>query len=309
MQSANDEIPSLTEVRESNQNNQQKRKRMFKRLALVVALVATISYGYWALIASKHVTTDNAYTAADMAQVTPSINGIVKTINVVDTQTVKAGDVLVQLDDADAQVALKQAEATYARNEADWQRTKMNFDRRQQLAGSGFVSKEELNNADSALKIAKANFDLASANLDQAKINLSRTVIRAPMDGIIAKRDVELGQHIAAGTHLLSIIPMSQIYVNANFKEVQLTHVKVGQPVRLYADLYGSNVEYHGRVVGVSGGTGAAFALIPAQNATGNWIKVVQRLPVRIMLDQQELARHPLQVGLSMRADINIGKS
>jgi membrane fusion protein (multidrug efflux system) len=303
------EIPSLTEARDTNQDNQQKRKRMFKILALVVAIAAMVSYGYWALVASKHVTTDNAYAAADVAQVTPSINGIVKAINVVDTQKVKAGDTLVVLDDMDARVALKQAEANYARSEADLQRTKINFERRQKLAGSGFVSKEELSNSDSMLKVAKANFELTSASLEQARLDLSRTIILAPIDGIVAKREVELGQRIAAGTHLLSIIPMSQIYVNANFKEVQLTHVKVGQAVELYADIYGSSVIYHGRVIGLSGGTGAAFALIPAQNATGNWIKVVQRLPVRIALDQHELTHHPLEVGLSMHADIHIGKT
>lgn len=305
----NTDIPSLSEVRASNQENMHKRKRLFKLLGLIVALVALSGYGYWALVASKHVTTDNAYAAADVAQVTPSINGIVKAINVVDTQAVKAGDVLVLLDDADAKLALKQAEAAYLRNDADWQRAKSNYDRRKKLAGTGFISAEELSNAESALKAAKANADLAVASLDQARVNLARTVIRAPMDGIVAKRDVELGQQIAAGTHLLSIVPVSQIYVNANFKEVQLTHVKAGQPVTLHADIYGSSVTYHGHVVGVSGGTGSAFALIPAQNATGNWIKVVQRLPVRIALDQNELVKHPLQVGLSMHADIYIGQS
>lgn len=303
------EIPSLVEVKASDQQNQQKRKRLFKLLGLAVAVAALVGYGYWALVASKHVSTDNAYAAADVAQVTPSVGGIVKAIRVVDTQAVKAGDVLVVLDDIDAQVLLKQAEASYARSEADWQRAKSNVDRRQKLVGSGFISAEEMSNADSALKIAKANFELAAASLEQARINLSRTIIRAPIDGIVAKREVQLGQRVAEGAHLLSIIPVSQMYVNANFKEVQLSHVKVGQPVELYADMYGSGVRYHGHIVGVSGGTGAAFALIPAQNATGNWIKVVQRLPVRIALDQHELALHPLEIGLSMHADINIAKA
>ena len=301
------DIPSLAEVRDSNQNDQQKRKRMFKWLGLVVAVAAVIGYGYWSLVASRHITTDNAYAAADVAQVTSASSGIVKAINVVDTQRVKAGDALVVLDDVDARLALKQAEASFARSEADLQRVKLNYERRQKLAGRGFISAEELSNADSALKVATANFNAATASLDQAHLDLDRAIIRAPIEGVVAKREVELGQRIAVGARLLSIIPVSQIYVNANFKEVQLTHVNIGQPVDLTADLYGSSVTYHGHVVGIAGGTGAAFAMIPAQNATGNWIKVVQRLPVRIVLDPQELVDHPLQVGLSMHADIHIG--
>lgn len=303
------EAPSLAEIRDIEPDNKQKRKRMFKWLALTIAGIASISYGYWALIGSKHITTDNAYAAADVAQITPSINGIVKVINVIDTQAVKEGDSLVVLDDTDAKLTLKQAEASFLRSQADWQRAQASFSRRQKLANTGYISAEEISNADSALQIAKANADLAVAHLEQARVDLNRTIIRAPFDGVIAKREVELGQRVTAGTHLLTVIPTSHVYVNANFKEVQLTNVKVGQPVELYADMYGSSVKYHGRVVGVSAGTGAAFAMIPAQNATGNWIKVVQRLPVRIALDPQELARHPLQVGLSMHADINIGKT
>jgi len=304
----NPEISSVA-AELSQEDSQQKRKRMFKYLGMALAVIATLSYGYWSLIGSKHITTDNAYAAADVAQVTASVAGIVKSINVIDTQTVKAGEALVVLDNTDATLTLKQAEANFLRNNADWKRTQSNFERRQKLAGRGFVSAEELNNFQAALAVAKASADLAAANLDQARIDLDRTVIRAPFDGVVAKREVELGQRIAAGAYLLTVIPTSKIYVNANFKEVQLTNVKVGQSVELRADLYGSSVKYHGRVEGVSAGTGAAFAMIPAQNATGNWIKVVQRLPVRIALDPKELAEHPLQVGLSMHADINIGKN
>lgn len=298
----NENITSLAEI----QGGQRKRKRLFGMLGLVIAIATCIGYGYWALVASKHVTTDNAYAAADVAEVSSLIGGTVKSVNVVDTQPVKAGDVLVVLDDVDTQLALKQAEANFARSQADLQRIHSNYDRRKKLSASGFISAEELSNSGSALKVAMANLAAATADLDEARINLERVTVRAPVDGIVAKREVQLGERVTAGTHLLSVIPVSQIYVNANFKEVQLTNVKVGQPVKLHADLYGSSVTYHGHVVGVSGGTGAAFALIPAQNATGNWIKVVQRLPVRIALDSKELAQHPLEVGLSMHADINI---
>jgi len=148
----------------------------------------------------------------------------------------------------------------------------------------------------------------AQAKVDQAQLDLDRTVVRAPVDGIIAKNNIEIGQRVPVGADLMTVVPVESAYVNANFKEGQLRHVHIGQPVVLTSDLYGKSVKFHGRVQGVSGGTGAAFAIIPAQNATGNWIKVVQRLPVRIALDPGELAKHPLRVGLSMDVDIDTSK-
>ena len=142
--------------------------------------------------------------------------------------------------------------------------------------------------------------------MDAAKLALSRTVIRAPVSGIVAKKAVELGQQVPVGATLMAIVPTTSAYVDANFKEGQLARVREGQPVTLTSDLYGGGVKFHGRVRGLSGGTGSAFSLIPAQNASGNWIKIVQRLPVRITLDPAELARHPLRVGLSMKASIDV---
>jgi membrane fusion protein (multidrug efflux system) len=285
---------------------QAKRKKLFMLFGLSVSSIAFLVFLYWFFIASNHVETDSAYAAADIAQVTPAISGTVKTVKVVDTQQVQAGDELIALDDSDMQLSLKQAEANLAHSAADLDRVQANYDRRKKLSASGYVSGEDLANAESSLKIAKATFDNASALLEQAKIDLERTVLRAPIAGIVAKRDVQIGERVVAGAHLLSIVPVSQIYVNANFKEVQLRNVKIGQPVEVHADLYGSRIVYHGRVVGVAGGTGSAFAIIPAQNASGNWIKVVQRLPVRIALDPDTLNKYPLQVGLSMHVDIKI---
>jgi membrane fusion protein (multidrug efflux system) len=145
----------------------------------------------------------------------------------------------------------------------------------------------------------------AKAALDTARLNLSRTVIRAPFDGIVAQKTAQIGQRVDVGQVLMTVVPVDHAYVNANFKEGQLTRVRNGQPVTLTSDLYGSRVVFHGRVQGLSGGTGAAFAVIPAQNATGNWIKVVQRLPVRVALNSTELDQHPLRVGLSMNATID----
>ena len=146
----------------------------------------------------------------------------------------------------------------------------------------------------------------AKARLRSAQLNFDRAIIRAPIDGVVTKRQVQVGQRVAQGAAIMTIVPVSKVYVDANFKERQLRRVKIGMPATVVSDLYGGSVVYHGRVAGLSGGTGASMALIPAQNATGNWIKVVQRLPVRIELDPKELAEHPLRVGLSTEVEIDL---
>ena len=234
------------------------------------------------------------------------------------------------------QVAARDADIARAR--ADLDRAKTDLDRRQALSASGAVSGDELTNARNKYAEAQAALAQASASraaaagqreanrvliagvsteqnpevaaaqarLDAARLMLERTVLKAPMDGIVSKKQVEVGQQVAMGAPLMAIVPSTEAYVDANFKEVQLNRVRPGQPVTLTSDLYGSKVKFHGRVRGLSGGTGSAFSLIPAQNASGNWIKVVQRLPVRIDLDPKELAQHPLRVGLSMKASVDV---
>ena len=146
----------------------------------------------------------------------------------------------------------------------------------------------------------------AKARRDSAQLDLDRTEIRAPIDGVVSRLQVQVGQRLNPGQTIMVIVPLTKVYVEANFKEGQLRRVRLGMPASLTADLYGSDVTYHGKVAGFSGGTGASMAVIPAQNATGNWIKVVQRLPVRIELDPEELKRHPLRVGLSMEVEIDV---
>jgi membrane fusion protein (multidrug efflux system) len=343
-----------------------RRRRMLIWLAVVV-VIGVVLYGLYALIFSgKAVKTDNAYVGADVAQVTPLISGPVSKVLVRETDAVKVGQPLIVLDDADAKIAVAQAqaalgqairkvqgygandaalagqlgarEADIARAKSDLDRAKTDLDRRQALSASGAVSGDELTNAknryaeaQSALAQAQAgraaavgareanhvliagvsldqNPEVAAARarLDAAQLMLDRTVLKAPVDGIVSKKQVEVGQQVAIGAPLMAVVPASEAYVDANFKEVQLTKVRPGQPVILTSDLYGSSVKFHGRVRGLSGGTGSAFSLIPAQNASGNWIKVVQRLPVRIDLDPKELAQHPLRVGLSMKAAVDI---
>jgi membrane fusion protein (multidrug efflux system) len=213
----------------------------------------------------------------------------------------------------------------------DLTRAQMDYKRRDSLASTGAVSGDEMTTASNDLQTAQSGLSqavnqlasqraliagtdaahnpevlAAKAALDKAKLDLERTVIRAPIGGVVAQNTAQVGQHVAPGAPLMSVVPVAQAYVNANFKESQLARVHIGQPVTLTSDLYGSSVVFHGTVVGLGGGTGAAFSVIPAQNATGNWIKVVQRLPVRIALDPKELAAHPLRVGLSMNAEIKI---
>ena len=354
-----------------------KRRKLFAALGGAVLLAGA---GYWLLADGDLVATDNAYVAADSAQVTPLVSGAVAKVFVANTQNVKRGDILIQLDDTDAKLALARAEADYARarrqfgqaiatssslagqvsagaasiGQAEAQvqvanaalaKARIDLDRRVGIADGGAVSGEELTVVRNAYATAQANLAqakaglaqavasrnsasgslaannamiagvsvdnhpdvlAAKAKLDQARVDLERTVIRAPVDGVVTNRQVQVGQRVSAGSVAMTIVPIGAVYVDANFKEGQLERVRVGQPVELVSDLYGSDVVFHGRVEGFSGGTGSAFALIPAQNATGNWIKVVQRLPVRVSLDPKELKKHPLRVGLSMDAEIDV---
>jgi membrane fusion protein, multidrug efflux system len=305
---------------ESDSANRTRRTRLFAALGLTIALAGGGAWAYWALVASHYVETDNAYTAAEVASISAETEGTVAQVRVVDSQKVKRGDVLVVLDDTDAKLAVREADADLRRAQAqlvaakaDLERSRIDLERRQALIASGSVSGDELTRvkngaltADAAFDAARAAVALAQARLDKANVDLARTEIHSPVDGVIARRQVQLGQRVLPSMPLLSVVPVRDMYVNANFKEVQLNDVRPGQKVELVSDLYGSKVAYHGIVDGFNGGTGAAFALIPAQNATGNWIKVVQRLPVRINLDPAELQTHPLRVGLSMTAKVDL---
>jgi membrane fusion protein (multidrug efflux system) len=293
---------------------------LFSLLGLGLAAACGGAFQYWKHVGSRYVSTDDAYTAAEVAQVSSEIEGSVLQVNVVDSQNVRRGDILVLIDDTDAKLALRQSQADLARAQAqvisavsDVERTGIDLKRREALVASGSVSGDELTNATNhasgaraALDAARAQVALARARVDKSNVDLARAVIRAPIDGVIARRQVQLGQRVQPSMPLLSVVPIDQVYVNANFKEVQLAKVHAGQSVELQCDLYHGKVVYHGVIEGFDGGTGAAFALIPAQNATGNWIKVVQRLPVRIRLNPNELAEHPLRVGLSMDAKVDL---
>lgn len=310
----------LSQLNAASNKNPKRRATMFALLALTVAATGGGGWAYWEMVGSRYVSTDNAYTAADIALVTAEIDGLVAEVRVVDSQKVKRGDILVVIDDTDAKLALRQAEADLARAKAqiasaraNLERSGIDLKRREALIDSGSVSGDELTqvkngatNARASLDVALAAEALAQARLEKTTVDLGRTVIRAPVDGVISRRQVQLGQRVQPSTPLLNVAPVQEMYVNANFKEVQLKDVQPGQTVELVSDLYGDHVVFHGVVDGFNGGTGAAFALIPAQNATGNWIKVVQRLPVRVRLEPAELEANPLRVGLSMTAKVDL---
>jgi membrane fusion protein (multidrug efflux system) len=262
-----------------------------------------------------------------------------------DSQTLVAldkADARVVLEQAEAQLAKTvrsvrtlratstEGEANVAQRRAELRKAEQDLARRRAVEASGAVSGEELQHAIDTLNAARAALQAAeqqfagqralvdhtdvhdhpdvlaaAARVREAYLALSRTELPAPTAGFVARRSVQIGQRVAPGNVLMTVAPLEDVWVDANFKENQLANLRPGQPVALVADAYGSAVTYHGRVAGFSAGTGAAFALLPAQNASGNWIKVVQRVPVRVTLDRKELAEHPLQIGLSMKVDVD----
>ena len=329
------------------------RKRLLTGVALCTLVAAGAAGARWYLENAHSVSTDDAYVDAPLAEITPQIDGTIQRVAVSDTQPVKRGDLLVQLDPADADLAVQQARAAYeqamrrveqytaninaaqanvAGKQSNLARAALGLRRRRSISAAGAVSAEEISTANNELDAAKSELAIAEqqlaaqrslvqgddtahnpevlaakAALDKALLDLGRTEIRAPVDGVVAGRHAQIGQRVKLGASLMNVVPLMDAHVDANFKEVQLQHIQPGQNVDLISDLYGAKVVFHGHVEGLGGGTGSAFAVIPAQNATGNWIKVVQRLPVRIALDPAELARHPLRVGVSMTAKVYLG--
>ena len=345
------------------------RRRALSAISAVVVLAGVAYAAYWALVLNHYESTDNAYVQGNVVQLTPQVGGTVVAINADDTDHVKAGQLLVRLDPADAQVGLDQAEAQLAqtvrevrtlfanngtlkaqialreadlaRAQSDLARAQDDVARRAPLVATGAVGKEEFNHVTSQVAVSKSsvaaarsallaareqlasnqtltdgiaveqhpNVQRAAARVREAYLALKRADLLAPVDGYVARRSVQLGARVQAGAPLMSVIALNQLWVEANFKESQLQKLRIGQPVSLVADVYGKKVEYKGTVEGLGAGTGAAFALLPAQNATGNWIKVVQRVPVRITLDPKDLVEHPLRVGLSMDAKVDVSQT
>ena len=333
-------------------SNPRKRKVMLLALALLVILAGVGVWAWHELYGRWNESTDDAYVNGNVVEITPQVTGTVVSIGADDGDLVREGQVLVQFDPNDAEVALQSAQANLARTvrqvrglysnvdgmkaqvhaqEAEVQKAQENYNRRKNLAAGGAISQEELSharddltsaqnalaNARQQLKTTSALVDdtvvsshpdvqAAAAQLRQAYLSNARSTLIAPVTGYVAKRTVQLGQRVQPGTALMAVIPLDQLWIDANFKETQLRDMRIGQPVDIETDLYGSDVKYSGTVDSLGAGTGSAFALLPAQNATGNWIKIVQRVPVRIHINAEELTKHPLRVGLSTQVNVNL---
>jgi membrane fusion protein (multidrug efflux system) len=321
-------------------------------LILVVAVVAVAIGAYYALFVRYHVTTDDAYVDGNLVRLTPQIGGTVVAINTDETQYVRRGQVLVELDPRDAKIALAQAKANLAETvrevaqlfaeerrdaalvtaeQTQLSQSDEDLARDRSLLSVHGVSLETLDHDQNAVRSARAALEQAQATLAstraavagttpathprvlQAEANLraawlavTRTRVVAPVSGYVVRRAVELGEQVSPSTEMLALVPVTSMWVDANFKENQLGDLRIGQPVQVTVDMYGSHVQYHGKVLGLTAGTGSALAVLPTQNASGNWIKIVQRLPVRIGLEPTELARHPLFLGLSANIDVSV---
>ncbi|WP_339346601.1 HlyD family efflux transporter periplasmic adaptor subunit [uncultured Sphingomonas sp.] len=331
--------------------NPRGRRRAFAVLGAVLLVALIVWAVFHFLLAKPEEETDDAYVAGDVVAITARDPGTVLALHADNTQSVKAGQPLLELDPTTAEVNLAAAAAELARAvratradvarvgqsdaaiveaQAQLSRAQDDYARRRGAAAQGAVSGEELDHAADAVKVAAASLRLAREQRRQTQSAVQGTdvdtnpavlaaiaayrraaIVRghmritAPIDGVVAQRTVQVGQQIAAGTPLMAIVPLDRLWVDANFRETQLKDLRIGQPATLVADTYGDDVIYHGRVVGVGAGSGNAFALLPPQNASGNWIKIVQRVPVRIALDPKELRANPLRVGLSVKATVD----
>ena len=347
----NQQAAAADDLPAPRRGNAEARRKWLALLGVAVLLGAVLFAVWKLLLTSPSETTDDAYVAGDVVAVTARDPGTVIALYADDTERVLAGQPLVDLDPAAADVELEaaaaqlgqavrgvrgnfsavdSARAQLAQARANLAQAKENLARRRTAAAEGAVSGEELAHATDAVQVAEAALDLANsrvvqaetqvqgasvrtnptvlaaiANYHRAAIRRSHMQITAPVTGTIAKRNVQIGQQIAPGTPLMAVVPLERVWVDANFRETQLADIRLGQPVTLTSDIYGDEVDFHGRIVGLSAGSGSAFALLPPQNASGNWIKITQRLPVRIALDPRELAEHPLRIGLSIKVTVD----
>jgi membrane fusion protein (multidrug efflux system) len=329
------------------------RRSFLLRGLMIVIVLAAIAWTLWYFLEGRwYADTDDAYVHGNVVQITPRTPGSVLSIGAEDGDLVHAGQVLVKLDDSDAEVALQAAEANLARTvrqvrgmysqaqgaQAELKtrrvaldKARADYKRREGLARSGAISSEELAHARDALDAAESalssamqtyrsskvlvddtvvashpDVQAAAAKVRAAYLDKTRSTIVAPVTGYVAKRSVQVGQRVQPGEPLMAVVPLHQVWVDANFKETQLEHMRIGQPVKMESGLYGGSVTFHGTVQSLGIGTGSAFSLLPAQNATGNWIKIVQRVPVRVKLDPADVKAHPLRIGLSMSASVNL---
>ncbi len=329
-----------------------KRKTSFLILLIALLVIGGGWFAYYELYAKFVEETDDAYVNGNLIALSPQIAGTVTKVVPDEGDFVKKGQVLVELDSNDTQIALQDAEAKLASKvrevrsmyaAADNYKAKVesskvayrqalsDYNRRKNLVERGAISKEDLihyqdnvESAKSQLEAAEQSLEMTVALVDntvlethpgvksavaalrKSYLDNMRTQIVAPVSGYVAKRAVQLGAQVQPGSQLMAIVPLHEVWVDANFKESQMKDMRIGQPVTLTSDLYGEDVEYKGEIESLGIGTGSAFSLLPAQNASGNWIKIVQRLPVKIRLEEQNQDKYPLRIGLSMLAKVDI---
>jgi membrane fusion protein (multidrug efflux system) len=342
-------------MNESTNQEPAKQAKKSKRptIILICVLAGIVAFGsYYFAVTRTEVETDDAYVNGNLVRLTPQVSGTVIAMNTDETQFVERGQILIELDPHDSEVALAQAKASLGQTVRDVAQVfaqeardsaavtaaqtqvaqaTQDLERDRSVFAVHGVSDETLKHDEHTVRGAQAALDQARANLAgtraqivgaepqthprvlQAEANLrtawlaaARTRVIAPVSGYVVRRAVQLGQQVTPATEMLAIVPVDSIWIDANFKENQLRNLRIGQPVDVSTDMYGSHVSYHGKVLGLNAGTGSALAVLPAQNATGNWIKIVQRLPVRIGLDPNELTRNPLLVGLSATVHVDI---
>jgi membrane fusion protein (multidrug efflux system) len=333
----------------------EKGQRSYKFLWIfgVVAVVAAIGVLiYHFLVGQYHVTTQDAYVNGNLIRLQPQVTGTVTYIAVDQTQPVRRGQLLIQLDTHDADVQLAQQKANLAQTvrdvvqlfaqerqqqallsaqQAQLSLANKELARNRGLIGIHGISQENLDQTEESARSAQAGIRQAQAGLESVRAQIAgtqpqthprvllaesslrsawlarnRTAVLSPISGYMVSREVQLGEQVTPATQMLAIAPLDTVWIDANFKETQLEQLRIGQPANVEADIYGSHFEYHGRVLGLTAGTGAALAVLPPENATGNWIKIVQRLPVRIGLDPRELGVHPLFLGLSTKINIDV---
>ncbi len=321
----------------------------FWGIVLLLLTIAGIIWMGWI----RHIAyTDDAYVEGNQVYVTPLRPGFITAIHTDDTFLVKKGQLLIEMDESDAKIALDRSREKLAQitrqvcqlfhqvfayqadievRKAQFIKASQDYEHRAGVIEAGGVSLEDFEHAAAALSEGYYSLQMTKVLYQQALSAVQGTSIRyhplilaaadelreawlqhyrckiySPVEGLVAQRKIQVGMWVPAGQPLLSVIPMDQIWLNANFKETQLRHMRIGQQVKVTSDLYGDDVVFHGRIVGLPGAAGNAFSLLPPQNLSGNWIKIVQRLPVRVALDSYEMERHPLRIGLSMEATVDL---
>lgn len=341
-------LPSVDE----NTKKSRKRNKWLFGLASFFLIAGLVCFFLWLFIWRFYVYTEDAYVSGNQVMLSPQVGAGVKAIYADETDLVQKGQLVVELDRSDFELAYQEAkdslantvrqvdvlfqnvkarEAQVAWYAAQLLQAQLDLLHREPLVKTGAVSLEEYETFGTNVVVAEASLRLAEAELDAAKalvqgttirthpqvleaiwrvkvafLNLIRCQVWAPVTGFVAQRSVQVGDRVKVGDTLLFIVPLDYIWLEANFKETKLRNVRIGQPVTYTADIYGGAVQYHGTVIGFQPGSGNAFSLLPPQNASGNWIKIIQRVPIRISVDPEEIIKHPLLLGLSMRVTIDV---